>query len=90
MATGDARPADLDRGWFVEPTIFANVTASMRIAQEEIFGLVVSVITYDDEEQSVAIANDSNYGLSGSVHTSDPSSSTEPRRTRRRTESFDR
>ena len=65
------RPAGLDRGWFVEPTIFSEVDPSMRIAQEEIFGPVLAVMTYDDEEEAVAIANDSRYGLNGSVFTSD-------------------
>ena len=68
---GGGRPAGLDRGWFVEPTIFSKVDPSMRIAQEEIFGPVLAVMTYDDEEEAVAIANDSRYGLNGSVFTSD-------------------
>ena len=59
--------ADRDRGYFVEPTIFADVDNAMTIAQEEIFGPVVCVIPYDDEDHAVAIANDSSYGLSGSV-----------------------
>lgn len=58
-------------GWFVEPTIFVNVKPDMRIAQEEIFGPVVSVISYDNEEEAVAIANNSCYGLNGSVFTRD-------------------
>jgi aldehyde dehydrogenase (NAD+) len=70
-ALGGGRPEGLDRGWFVEPTIFSNVTPGMRIAQEEIFGPVLAVMTYEDEEEAVAIANDSRYGLSGSVFTSD-------------------
>jgi aldehyde dehydrogenase (NAD+) len=57
----------LDRGWFVEPTVFSNVDNKMTIAQEEIFGPVVAVIPYDDVEDAVRIANDSVYGLSGSV-----------------------
>ncbi len=60
-------PPDRDRGYFVEPTIFAGVDNRMKIAQEEIFGPVVAVIAYDDEDHAVAIANDSRYGLSGSV-----------------------
>jgi len=72
VVVGGGRPAGLDDGWFVEPTIFAGVDPAMTIAQQEIFGPVVSVITYDDEDQAVAIANDSSYGLNGSVFTADP------------------
>ena len=67
LVTGGGRPAQLDRGWFVEPTIFGNARADMRIAQEEIFGPVVTVIPFDDEEHAVRIANDSDYGLFGSI-----------------------
>ena len=63
---GGGRP-DRERGYFVEPTIFADVDNRMTIAQEEIFGPVVCVIPYADEDDAVAIANDSRYGLSGSV-----------------------
>jgi aldehyde dehydrogenase (NAD+) len=66
LVLGGDRP-DRERGYFVEPTIFADVDNRMTIAQEEIFGPVVSVIPYDDEDDAVAIANDSRYGLSGSV-----------------------
>lgn len=72
VVTGGGRPADLPGGYFVEPTIFAGVEPSMTIAREEIFGPVVSVLGYDDEDQAVAIANDSTYGLNGSVFTADP------------------
>lgn len=72
VALGGGRPAGLDRGWFVEPTVFAGVEASMRIAREEIFGPVLAVLAYDNEEQAVEIANDSDYGLNGAVFTSDP------------------
>lgn len=67
VTTGGGRPSGLDAGWFVEPTVFADVNNSMRIAQEEIFGPVVAAIPYDDPADAVRIANESNYGLSGSV-----------------------
>jgi acyl-CoA reductase-like NAD-dependent aldehyde dehydrogenase len=70
VTTGGGRPAD--RGWFVEPTIFADVAPEHTIAREEIFGPVLSVIPYTDEAEAVAIANSSEYGLGGSVWTSDP------------------
>lgn len=65
VTTGGGRPSGLDAGWFVEPTVFADVNDSMRI--EEIFGPVVAAIPYDDPADAVRIANESNYGLSGSV-----------------------
>jgi betaine-aldehyde dehydrogenase len=71
LVVGGGRPAGIDKGWFVEPTLFADVDNSMTIAQEEIFGPVLSLIPYDSEEDAVAIANDSNYGLSGTVWTAD-------------------
>jgi aldehyde dehydrogenase (NAD+) len=73
IAVGGGRPAGLDKGWFVEPTVFVDVDNSMRVAREEIFGPVLTVIPYDGgDEQAVAIANDSSYGLSGSVWTAEP------------------
>jgi acyl-CoA reductase-like NAD-dependent aldehyde dehydrogenase len=71
VAVGGGRPEGIDKGWFVEPTVFVDVDNSMRIAQEEIFGPVLSVIPYDDEADAVRIANDSEYGLCGGVFTGD-------------------
>lgn len=71
VVCGGGRPAHLPRGWYVEPTVFADVDNRMRIAQEEIFGPVAAVIPYESEEDAVRIANDSNYGLSGTVWTAD-------------------
>jgi acyl-CoA reductase-like NAD-dependent aldehyde dehydrogenase len=72
LVLGGGRPADLERGWFVEPTVFRGVDNGMRIAREEIFGPVLVVIPYEGEEEGVAIANDSEYGLGGAVFTADP------------------
>jgi acyl-CoA reductase-like NAD-dependent aldehyde dehydrogenase len=71
LVTGGGRPKHLERGWYVEPTVFGNVQNSYKIAQEEIFGPVVSVIPAADEEDAVRIANDTIYGLNASVFTPD-------------------
>jgi len=68
---GTAMPDGLDRGWYVQPTLFADADNSMRVAREEIFGPVLTVIPYADEDDAVNIANDSQYGLAGSVFTAD-------------------
>ncbi|EAU48723.1 aldehyde dehydrogenase [Salipiger bermudensis] len=68
---GPGRPEGLNRGWFVRPTILAGVEPGATVAQEEIFGPVLSVITYDTEDEAIAIANNSQYGLNGSVFTAD-------------------
>jgi betaine-aldehyde dehydrogenase len=69
LVTGGGRPEGLDGGNYVQPTVFADVDNSMTIAQEEIFGPVLSIIPYTDEDDAVRIANDSVYGLAGSVWT---------------------
>jgi acyl-CoA reductase-like NAD-dependent aldehyde dehydrogenase len=72
LVTGGAEPpAGLERGYYVQPTIFANVTPEMTIAQEEIFGPVLSIMPYDTEEDAVRIANDTVYGLAGGVWSGD-------------------
>jgi aldehyde dehydrogenase (NAD+) len=71
LVTGGGRPKDLDRGYYMEPTVFGNVDNSSVIAQEEIFGPVLTVIPADNEEQIVAVANDTIYGLNASVFTPD-------------------
>ena len=72
LVTGGVEaPEGLDTGYYVRPTIFSNVDNKMTIAQEEIFGPVLSIIPYDDEEDAIRIANDSQYGLSGGVWSSD-------------------
>jgi aldehyde dehydrogenase (NAD+) len=68
LVLGGGRPAHLPKGWYVEPTLFAGVDNSMTIAQEEIFGPVLCVIPYEDDEDALRIANDSRYGLSGGVY----------------------
>jgi aldehyde dehydrogenase (NAD+) len=72
LVTGGAEPPDgLDKGYFVRPTVFSEVTPKMTIAQEEIFGPVLSILPYDTEDEAIAIANDSIYGLSGGVWSAD-------------------
>ncbi|KAA9163263.1 aldehyde dehydrogenase [Amycolatopsis acidicola] len=71
VVAGGGEPTQ-PRGWFVDPTIFTGVRPDMRIAQEEIFGPVLAVISYADEEEAIAIANNSSYGLNGAVFTQDP------------------
>ena len=71
LVAGGGRPTAVPGGWFVEPTVFADVDNGARIAQEEIFGPVLSVIAYDGEDEAVRIANDSEFGLGGSIWSAD-------------------
>jgi acyl-CoA reductase-like NAD-dependent aldehyde dehydrogenase len=71
LAAGGGRPEDLDRGYYVEPTVFGNVDNGSTIGREEIFGPVLTVIAADDERDAVRIANDTIYGLNASVFTND-------------------
>jgi aldehyde dehydrogenase (NAD+) len=68
---GPGRPPGFNRGYYVRPTVFADVTSDMTIAKEEIFGPVLSMMTYDTEEQAIAIANNTTYGLAGYVQAGD-------------------
>lgn len=70
VRTGGGRPAHLSRGWYVEPTLLIDVDNRMAIAQEEVFGPVVALVAYDDEDDAIRLANDSRYGLTGCVFTS--------------------
>jgi aldehyde dehydrogenase (NAD+) len=72
LAGGTDPPAGLGRGYFVRPTVFSRVTPDMSIAQEEIFGPVMCILAYDDEDEAIELANDSRYGLSGAVWSADP------------------
>lgn len=72
VAGGVGRPEGIDKGYFVKPTVFADVDPDMTISREEIFGPVLSIIGYEDEADAIRIANDSPYGLSGAVQSADP------------------
>jgi aldehyde dehydrogenase (NAD+) len=71
VAGGPGRPEGLNRGYFVRPTVFADVTNDMTIAREEIFGPVLSILPFETEEEAIAIANDTPYGLTNYVQTQD-------------------
>jgi aldehyde dehydrogenase (NAD+) len=71
IAGGEGRPDGIGAGWFVRPTVFSDVTNDMAIAREEIFGPVLSIITYRDTEDAISIANDTNYGLQAYVFSAD-------------------
>ncbi len=77
LVVGGSIPPDQPRGWFVAPTVFADVDNNDRIAQEEIFGPVLAVIPYDGDEQAIALANDSEFGLAGTVWSTDDERATE-------------
>jgi len=72
FACGGGRPADRDRGFFIEPTVIAGLDNTARVAREEIFGPVLTVIAHDGDDDAVRIANDSPYGLSATVFGADP------------------
>jgi aldehyde dehydrogenase (NAD+) len=72
FACGGGRPADRDKGFFIEPTVIAGLDNSARVAREEIFGPVLTVIAHDGDDDAIRIANDSPYGLSGTVFSADP------------------
>jgi aldehyde dehydrogenase (NAD+) len=71
VAGGPGRPADINRGYYVRPTVFGHVMPQMKIAREEIFGPVLSIISYDTEDEAVEIANDTPFGLAGFVQSRD-------------------
>jgi aldehyde dehydrogenase (NAD+) len=70
VVAGGGRPEQFDKGWFVQPTLFADVTNDMTIAREEIFGPVLIVIPFDGDDEAVRMANDNQYGLGGYVTSS--------------------
>ncbi|WP_428311879.1 aldehyde dehydrogenase [Hydrocarboniphaga sp.] len=72
VVAGGGRPKGTERGWFVQPTVFADVSNSSTVAREEIFGPVLAIIPYNDEAEAIRLANDSVYGLGGSVWSTDP------------------
>jgi aldehyde dehydrogenase (NAD+) len=72
VAGGPGRPAEINRGYYVRPTVFGDVTRQMTIAREEIFGPVLSILNYETEDEAVEIANDTPFGLAGFVQSSDP------------------
>jgi aldehyde dehydrogenase (NAD+) len=72
LVVGGARPAHLPKGYYIQPTLFADVDNSMAIAQEEVFGPVLAAIAYSGDDDAVRIANDSRYGLSGGVFSASP------------------
>tara|TARA_Y100000588_G_scaffold336886_1_gene378016 strand:- start:483 stop:995 length:513 start_codon:yes stop_codon:yes gene_type:complete len=71
VSGGEGMPEGLSKGFFVRPTVFADVTPEMTIFREEVFGPVLSISTYETEEEAIAMANDSEYGLSGGVWSED-------------------
>jgi aldehyde dehydrogenase (NAD+) len=74
VAGGTGRPGHLNRGFYIRPTVFADVTPEMTIYREEIFGPVLSILPFEDEEHAIAMANDTEYGLTNYIQTSDPRS----------------
>jgi aldehyde dehydrogenase (NAD+) len=77
LVAGGGIPRNQQRGWFVAPTVFADVDNADRIAQEEIFGPVLAVIAYDDDRHAIDLANDSEFGLAGTVWSADDDRATE-------------